>query len=264
MTGSSPLLSVGDDRSLRVTIDYQAVAEVIQKAPKIVHFWFQGFLYLAFIRHRLAWLKKKGNRFGRGSTTEGSKAIKVHRINEGPETPQEQDVVYRVHPKNQKASTVPEAVQGLQSMSAEAFAGSTALRVHEFGEDIKSKGKLLAIPIKTRPNTPKKWLEKNPGKKLEFRPSKKFGPFLPGQRSTGVLYEVTKVRGRGRPKKGHTLPALREKLRLRFVLQRFIDMKPTLGMYATWDELAGERDQLFRNAAEKMQQQLQRGDPRDF
>lgn len=257
MTGSAPLLSVGDDRSLRVTIDYQAVAEVIQKAPKIVHFWFQGFLYLAFIRHRLAWLKKKGSKFGRGSTTEGSKAIKVHRINEGPETPQEQDVVYRVHPKNQKASTVPEAVQGLQSMSAEAFAGSTALRVHEFGEDIQAKQKMLAIPIKTRPNTPRRWLQKNPGKRLEFRPSKR-------NDGTGLLYEVTKVRGRGRPRKGQSLPALREKLRLRFVLQRFIDMKPTLGMYATWDELAGERDQLFRNAAEKMQQQLQRGDPRDF
>ncbi len=116
---------------------------------------------------------------------------------------------------------------------------------------------MLVIPIKTRPNTPKRWLEKNPGKRLEFRPSKRHD-------GTGVLYEVTKVRGRGRPKKGHTLPALRERLRLRFVLQRFIDMKPTLGMYATWDDLAGERDQLFRNAAEKMQQQLQRGDPRDF
>lgn len=261
-SNGAPVFAVGDQQTLRVTIDIDKVAKVIARAPKIAHFWLQGFLHRSFVLHRLEWLKRKGARFGRGGT-DGNKAIKVHKINEGPDAPKEEDVIYRVMPKVQKAKTVAEAVQGISTMSAEAFAGSIVLRVHEFGEDIRTPG-FMAIPIKTRPKTPKKWLEANPGKKLEYRPSKKMGPHMPGAGGEGVLYEVSKVRGRGRPKKNGDLPALREKLRLRFVLKRFVEMDKTLHMYDTWDGLKSARDQLWRGAADKMHQQLQTGDPRDF
>ena len=175
----------------------------------------------------------------------------------GRRPPREEDVVYRVQPREQRVGTVAEAVAGLRSMQAEAFAGSVVLRVHEFGEDVRSRNGFMAVPIKTRPKTPEKWQAKNPDKRLEFRPSKKF----PGE---GVLYEVTKTRGRGRPRKGETASAVRERFRLRFVLKRVVDMKPTLGFYRTWDELSQQRDVLWRGAADRMEKQLQELNPRDF
>lgn len=255
MTGAAPLQARGGDGSLQVTVDASAVQRVLNLAPKIVYFWLHGFLHRSFVLHRLKWLRAKGARFGRGG--DGGRAIKVHEVNRGPEAPQDTDVVYRVTPTEQRPSSVRQAVEGLRALQAEAFAGSVVLRVHEFGEDVRARSGFMAVPIKTRPKTPRKWQAANPGKRLEFRPSKKFA-------GEGALYEVTKVRGRGRPRKGQTLPALREKLRLRFVLKRVVEMNPTLGMYRTWDELAAQRETLWTGAAAKMEQQLARGDTRDF
>ncbi len=253
----APLIATGGDQTLKVTVDVKAVERVISLSPKIAHFWLQGFLHRSFVLHRLDWLRRKGTQFGRRGEDGSSKAIRVYPVNEGPDTPRDEDVVYRVQPREQRASTVADAVSGLRGMQAEAFAGSVVLRVHEFGEDVRSGKGFMAVPIKTRPKTPEKWQAKNPGKRLEFRPSKKF----PGE---GVLYEVTKTRGRGRPRKGETMPKLRERLRLRFVLKRVVDMKPTLGFYRTWDELAQQRDTLWRGAADRMEKQLQELNPRDF
>tara|TARA_R110002073_G_scaffold326370_1_gene506157 strand:+ start:9558 stop:10337 length:780 start_codon:yes stop_codon:yes gene_type:complete len=257
-SGDVPLISTGSNSALSVTIDARVVAKVIARAPKIAHFWLHGFLRKSLLDHRIAWLKSKGPKFGRRGKDGQSRAIKVHRINEGPNTPREDDVIYRMMPKSQRVGSVKEALAGLNQMSAEAFAGSRILRVHEEGEDIRSKD-LMAIPVKTRPGTPKKWLAKNPNKKLELRPSKK-------RKGEAVLYEVTKKRsrGRGRPRKGAPLPVLREKLRLRFILTRSVDMEPTLNFYGMWGQLRSQRDQLWRGAAERMERQLQKGDPRDF
>lgn len=251
-------ITVGTRGDLQFTIDFGDVLIVFQEAPKIAHYWLHGFFFDTFLQHRLHWLRRKKTSFGRGSDDPNNKATKVWKINEGPDSPRDQDVLYRVRPANRRAASVEEARRGLQEMSAEASAGGVVLPVHEFGEDIDSKGKLLAVPIKTRPKTVRKWMQKFPNKRLEYRPSKKF----PGE---GVLYEITKVRGRpGRPRKGETLPKLREKLRLRFVLKRMLDMHPTLRMYATWDELASSRDTYWKGAVDKMHKQLQAGDPRDF
>lgn len=257
MTGTPPVIAVGDDRSLRVTIDTRAVAGVLARAPKVAHFWIHGFLFRALVDHRVTWLQRKGPKFGRRGAAD-SKAIQVYRVNEGPDQPREEDVVYRVTPRQQRTSSPAEAVAGLRAMAAEAFAGSTVLRVHELGEDVRATGsRLMAIPIKTRPKTPAKWRAANPGKRLELRPSKRAG-------TEGLLYEVTKRRGRGRPRKGQKLPRLRERLRLRFVLRKQVEMDPTLRFFQTWQELAGKRAALWRGAADRMQAQLQRGDPRDF
>lgn len=249
---------VGTREGLRFTIDIDQVARVLAEAPKIAHYWLHGFFFDSFLSHRIEWLRRKKTTFGRGSDDPNNKATKVWKINEGPETPRDQDVIYRVRPTNRRAASVEEARRGLQEMSAEASAGGVVLPVHEFGEDIHNKGKLLAVPIKTRPKTPEKWRQKFPDKRLEWRPSKKF----PGE---GVLYEISKVRNRrGRPRKGETMPQLKEKLRLRFVLKRMLDMHPTLRMYATWDELRQRRDAYWTGAVNKMMGQLEARDPRDF
>lgn len=251
-------ITVGQANVLQFSIDLGDVQLVLEGAPKIAHFWLHGFFFDSFLAHRLTWLRSKKTSFGRGSDDPTNKATKVWEINKGPETPRDQDVIYRVRPENRRAATVQEARQGLADMSAEASAGGVVLPVHEFGTDIFAKEKLLAVPIKTRPKTVKKWRERFPNKRLVWRPSKKH----PGE---GVLYEVSKVRGRrGRPRKGETMPKLREKLRLRFVLKRMLDMHPTLRLYATWDGLAGRRDAYWRTAVSKMHAQLQKGDPRDF
>ena len=152
------------------------------------------------------------------------------------------------------------ATAGMQAMGAEAFAGSTVLRVHEFGEDIRTTGKLMAVSVaSSRPKSPKAWQARYPGKKLVFRPSKK----NPGE---GLLFEATtkRQRGRGRPRKGAPIAALREQLKLRWVLKRFVDMKPTLNFYGMWGALQPKREQLWRGAAQRMEAQLQQGNPRDF
>jgi hypothetical protein len=259
VTGAAPFTATGTDRSVSVAVDFAEIQAVMDRAPKIVHFWVRGFLELSFIRHRLEWLRRKGTRFGRRSDSSTGNAVRVYPVNAGPAAPKPSDVIYRVDPKEQRAPSVQAAIAGLKTMRAEAFAGSLVLRVHEFGEDVRAgkRRRFLAVPIKTRPGSPAEWVKKNPGKKLELRPSKKF----PGE---GALYEITKVRGRGRPRKGQTLPVLKEKLRLRFVLKRIVDMKPTLHFYDTWGQMKEQRDQLWRGAADKMAAQLQKGDPRDF
>lgn len=255
MSSVPPITSVGNDSALRVQVDLGDVPIVMRQAPKIAHYWLQGFLFGAFRDHRVTWLRSKGTQFGRRSADQ-SKAIRVFPVNEGPAAPAEEDVIYRVTPAEQRAPSVEAARRGLDAMTAEAFAGSTVLRVHEFGEDIRVPRGFMAIPVKTRPKTPAKWLQKNPGKRLELRPSKKI-------RGEGALYEVRKVGRRGRPKKGQA-PPTRDRLRLRFLLKRFVDMKPTLRMYATWDEMAEQRARRWAGASDRMIKQLQEGDPRDF
>lgn len=258
MTGQAPIISTGSQSMVQVSIDLGAVPQVFLKAPKIAHFWIHGFLFSSYRNHRVAWLKKKGTQFGRGSSDPSSKAVRVFRVNEGPDSPRDSDVVYRVSPKVQRATSPDAAIQGLKTMRGEAFAGSVALRVHEFGEDITAKRGFMAIAVKTRPKTPAKWLQANPDKKLELRPSKKH----PGE---GLLFEI-KRRARGRRRKGEFLPGASgdDKMRLRFILTRHVEMNPTLHMYQTWDELAGDRAKLWAGAVTKMVDQLRAGDPRDF
>ena len=258
--GTVPLIATGDDRTLSVTVDARVVSMVVARAPKVAHFWLHGFLEKSLRDHRVEWLRSKGTKFGRRGKDGNSKAIKVHRINEGPDAPRDDDVIYNVSPKNQKTTSVAQAVAGLQAMGAEAFAGSTVLRVHEFGEDIRTTGKLMAVSVaNSRPKSPKAWQARYPGKKLVFRPSKK----NPGE---GLLFEATtkRQRGRGRPRKGAPIAALREQLKLRWVLKRFVDMKPTLNFYGMWGALQPKREQLWRGAAQRMEAQLQQGNPRDF
>jgi hypothetical protein len=108
--------------------------------------------------------------------------------------------------------------------------------------------------VKTRPSSPARWRAKYPNKTLVALPSKRDDKVL--------LYEKNRVRARGRPKKGEQ-PTFTERLRLRFVLTKKVDMKPTLKLYDTWQQLAGERDKVWAETADKMLQDFAKDDPRD-
>lgn len=232
-------VAVGGPQSLSVTIDASELKRAMERAPSVVYFRLRDYLGAAFGRHRQQWLRSKGTRFGRGG--EGSRAIRVFGVNEGPATPQDNHVIYRVMPAEQRLQSPAAARAGLSRLGAEAFAGSVALRVHEFGEDIRSS-RFMAVPIKTRPKNPREWARRNPNKRLVARPSKK----KPGEL---LLYEVQRKGSRGRPKKG-VPKVVQERLRLRFVLTRFVDMKPTLHMYSTWQRLDSQRRERFARAAD--------------
>ena len=90
--------SIGDDRSLAVSIDPRGIMAVTRQAPKISYFWTRDFLFLAFQQHRSRWLRAKGTKFGRGN------GIKVPKINEGSSgAPGPLEVAYRVLPRERRA-----------------------------------------------------------------------------------------------------------------------------------------------------------------
>lgn len=242
------ILSAGDDRSLRVKCDLTRFESQMRQAPSVIYFRARDYLGSAFGKHRQQWFREKGTKFGRGD--DAGKAIKVFGVNEGPRVPAPNQVVYHVTPTDKRFPNPLAAERGLRELRGDAFTGNAVLPVHEFGTDIKTSG-FMAIPVKTRPGDVKKWQAANPDKRLEFRPSKK-------KDGTAVLYEVQRKRARGRPKKG-AAPTFNEKLRLRFILTRFVDMKPTLRMYATWDGLDGYRTQQFSRMADAIVRDIQGG-----
>jgi len=241
------VLSAGDDGSLRVTIDTTRFEEQMRFAPTVVYYRMRRFLMAAFGKHRQQWLRQKGTRFGRGSDP---RSIRVFKVNEGPATPGPNQVVYHVRPGDERRRNPAAAEAGLQAMVAEAFTDNEILPVHEFGTDIRTS-RFMAIPVKTRPGNIEDWKRANPDKRLEFRPSKT-------KAGEGVLYEVQRKRKRGRPKKGEA-PQFTEKLRLRFILTRFVKMKPTLRMYASWEGLESYRRQAFSITADGIVEDIQAG-----
>jgi len=225
----------------------------LRAAPKIAYFRIRDFLFRSVLEHRKRWLAKKGLAFGRGDGRIGG-PIRVRQINDGLGDVGPVDVAYQVTPKQKRAESPAQASQLLPQLVAEIFTGNLVLPIHQEGRAIDTT-EFMAIPVRTRPGSVKKWREQNPGKTLITLPSKRDNKLL--------LYERTIVRGRGRPKKGEA-PKTKERLRLRFLLTKHVGMKPTLQLYETWDEQVPFRDAAWKEAADKMQADLVKGDPRDF
>lgn len=232
-----------------LTIDAQPVQEMLQQAPRLTYFWLHAYLREIAKRHRLSWLRSKGTRFGRVS--EGGRGIVVSRVNEGNVPPRDNEVSYQVTPKEQRQPTAAAAVEALRTLRADIFTGNKVLPVHEFGTDINSDS-WMVVPYRTRPGDIHRWKARNPGVKLTTLPSKRDNKLL--------VYEVQQRRRRGRLPRGWKGPAPTfPKLRLRFVLTKHVDMKPTLRMYSSWDGLQGERDTVFSQFVTRLAQDLQRG-----
>jgi hypothetical protein len=206
-----------------------------------------GFLFGTLLKHRVQWLAAKGVRFGRGD--DKSKAIKVWRINEAPEGFQDNWVVYRVQPDQKRIQNPGAARAALQSLTATAFAGSIALEVHQFGTDIDVGQTWLAIPLRTRPGSPKLWRERNPEKRLVV---------VPDPNDPSRLFLAERIRYRGRRRKGvvardqDKTKVVRDKLRRRFLLVHRLEMDRTLNFYDSWDQQKGERDAQFSKISDRI------------
>jgi hypothetical protein len=164
-------------------------------------------------------------------------------------------VRYQVEPREKRQPTSAAAARALDNMRAAVETDNTILPVHEFGTDIRSQREMF-VPVKTRPGAFGKWRAAHPGAKLLLLPSKRGA-------GTRLLYEVQRARrGPGRPKKD--APPAGERLRLRWILTRAVTMRPTLKLYESWDLLAGQRDALWRETADKMIRDAANPDPRDI
>lgn len=254
MTSPSTFLrTVGNNDAIRLTVDARGAAAVLQAAPKIAYFRIRDYLFQILLQHRKLWLQVKGNKFGRGTGETGS-PIRVRQINDGGGPARPNDVAYNVSPSDKRAPSSAGARDLLGRLSAEIYTGNVVLPIHEFGTDINSV-RWMSVPVKTRPSSPARWRAKYPNKDLLALPSKRDGKVL--------LYEKTKKRAtRGRPRKG-AAPDFKERLRLRFILTKTVDMKPTLRLYDTWEQLAAEREKAWGATADKMQADFAKNDPRD-
>lgn len=243
MTGATVV--VGDARSLRIKIDAEPVRRVLARAPRPAYFWLRDFLFRAFTQHRVAWLEEKGTRFGRGG-------IKVHRVNEGPDIPGDLDVVYQVRPKERRFASDRRAAAAIDELRADAYTGNSVLPHHEFGEPVVSRtGRLMSVPIRTRPGSPSAWRAANPGKVLIAKRSRG-GPAV-------LLFERQRRKARGRPRRYGRTRTVTERLRLRFLLTPRVEMQPTLHMYDSWEAQADDRDRLWSQTADRMIRDMARG-----
>lgn len=237
-----------------LTLDTKDLERAFLLGPSTAFYWLRGFLFGSFLKHRTYWLRAKGTKFGRGD--DKSKAIKVWRINDAPAGVQDNWVVYRINPKEQRLRDPRAAEQGLKQLGGAAAAGSLVLEVHQKGTDIDVPGKWLTIPLRTRPRTPRAWRKKNPGKVLIT---------IPDRRNPGRLYLYERIRYRGRRAEGVKArdegkkKVVRDLLRRRFLLVHHIDMKPTLGFYESWDAGRSERDTEFRRTADRIVEDIARG-----
>lgn len=235
---------------IEIRIDSAGIEEALRKAPSVAYFWLRRFLVGAFIKHRTSWLRAKGVKFGRAG--ESSRAIRVSRVGEGPANPQPNDVVYRAPKAERVAPTA--APAALEAMQAEVFTGSIPLRVHEFGEDIRTSG-WMAIAVRTRPRQMGRWIAQNPNASLKYVKSDRDPNVI-------LVYERLFKRPRGRPRgEASSYPlAPKPRGRLRFVLRKFVEMDPTLRFYANWDSTGSERTSLMRYTADKILSDLAKGD----
>lgn len=235
---------------VQLRIETSGLESAFHQAPSVVYFWLRRFVVGSFIKHRTAWLRAKGIKFGRAS--EGSRAVRVSRVGEGPANPAPNDVVYRVPSAERVAPDA--AAAALEGMKSEIFTGSTVLRVHEFGEDIRTRG-WMAIAIKTRPKSMRAWIASHPNASLKFVKSDR-------DRDVIMVYERQFKRPRGRPREDAVNFPLAPKARgrLRFVLRKFVEMDATLRFYANWDGTGSDRRTLMSYTADKILSDVAKGD----
>lgn len=254
---SALVQTIGDVGLMSFRIDATGLQAVIDGMPKAAYFSLRDFLGRAFLQHRKRWLATKSTKFGRGS--KNGRAIRVTQLNEGSGALADNEVRYTVLPKERRMPTPAAAAAALKLLEGDVGTGNKVLEVHELGTDIVSADPMY-IPVKTRPGDFGDWRRANPNKQLLFLPSKRDNKTL--------VYEVIRrrVRRKRDPATGKLVGegGTRETLRLRFVVTKRVEMKPTLKLYDSWDAGASERDQLFTQAANRMQSDLLKRDPRDL
>ena len=239
----------------RLTIDTEPLARAMDKGPQTSYFWLRSWLFRSMLEHRVQWLRSKKTSFGRGKD-----AIKVFGVNRAPAGRVDPKwVVYRVEPRPKKQPNRRSAEKALRKLGAEAFAGSIALQVHQFGEDINVGSQWLAVPVhrvtKGNPRSPGRWRKANPGKQLVT---------IPDPRRKDLLYlaEPKKYRGRrqqGRQARNRRKKVVRIKLVWRFVLVHKLQMEKTLGFYEMWQRQESARQTDFARISDRILKDIARG-----
>lgn len=239
-----------------VQFDTTAVERAIAAAPRSVYRNLRDYFFRSLLDHRKVWLKTKGNKFGRGEGGEGQ-PIGVSQIQFERQTPKPNEVIYAMQPSARSASSPEQAEVLLRNLRADIFTGNTILPIHQFGQDINTRG-LMSIPYKTRGNkanrfkipTAREWLKINPGKRLVFMRARR-------GHVHGFLLEVPRV-GRQRRGRDGSAPQRRQ-FRMRFILTRRAEMDPTLKFYETWDQTGSMRAAAWTAALNKLQRDLDEG-----
>lgn len=209
------------------------VQEVFKKAPRSAYRHLREFVYQSWDDHRKNWRKIRAVRFaakGRG--------VKVYRV--GEKGPERINAVHYDLPKDRRARSLGDAIGKLQKFRAEVRTGSRVLERHQEGGVMRAKGKLMPIPVKTRPADPREWRAKFPDRRLRI---------IPGRNGNKLVFEETRS-GRG---------GKNRKLRLRWVLARTVRNKPKLRFYETWAQLTRLRDRKWALAAENMIRDMEAG-----
>lgn len=265
---SGPNLAVvGRDDFLRVTIDTRGVQDVLQAMPKAAYFWLHRFLMRTTIDFRTSWLRNRGTKFGRRENG----GMVVQQVN-AKQTLGPKDIGFEVRPYEPRAGTSADAVRRLRELQMTVGTGSVVMAVHEFGTDIKT-ATFMAVPVKTRPGNIERWKAKNPGARLLFLPSKRgTGEVLVYEKQHRGRFRALSGRTQARLGLGRPLAPIRnqspagnwQRLRLRWVLTKTVNMRPTLELYATWGLMKAHRDALWADSATGMVRDLQKRDPRDL
>jgi len=234
-----------------VKVDTAAVEAMLKTSPVSVYAGIRKFLFGALLGHRIYWLRSKGTKFGRAS--EGSRAVKVWRINEAPQGPPLPNwVTFTVRPDAKRIADPDQAIAGLQQLQAEVGTGSLVLEVHQKGGPTVSPT-WMAIPIRTRPGTPEKWRQANPGKQLVVIPDRS------GNDRLWLAERIRKMRRGRKPAKGSRRRQVFEQLRKRFLLTHRVFNKPTLKFYESWDQLIAARAKEWAQAADEILQGVANG-----
>lgn len=239
-------------------VDKDQVLRTLSHVPRLGYFWIRNYLKLITLDQRKTWLRIKGTKFER-ARSDGS-GILVSRLNEGNVPPKDNEVAFQVTPLAERMPSGAEAKAGLDVLRADIFTGNKILPVHEFGTDIDTN-RYMAVPYKTRPGDIHEWKRRNPNAKLITMPSKKDGKKLVYEtqhKARFRSFSKTTLKKLG-PRFGLRLapapqlaPVRFQKLRLRWVLTKHVDMKPTLKLFEAWEGLKGPRDKHWADTANRL------------
>lgn len=261
---SNARVDVGGVGSVEVLA--KSVGQTIEAIGPLMFKHYRDAIGRAFGRHRREWLQRTLAKFRTGGMRVGPIGQSSAPANAGEA---KRRFFYRVTPAEKVLPPGADARAALEALGGESYSGSPVAAGLEFGGTHRARGEqFLAIPIgvtldklgrpKARWATPSAFARTSPGKELlalRLDGSLKLYQVVSGrtkaaQQTPGAVSRV-QDRPRGRGLARALLPA--------YQLVRSVRRKPLLRFYATWDELQADRDQVFREAHDRLMQELPNG-----
>lgn len=244
----------------------RSVGRTIEAVGPLMFRHYRDAVGRVFGRHRREWLTRTLAKFRANGMRAGPIGTSVKPANPGDAR---RRFFYNVTPA---AKTLPPGTDlrvALDSIRGETYSGSEVAEGLEFGGTFRALGgKFLAIPIgvtldslgrpKPRWATPAAFARTSPTKKLvalRLDGTLKLYQVVSGrtkaaQQTPGAVSRLAD-RPRGRGLARALLPA--------YQLVRSVTRRKLLRFYATWDELQADRDQVFRQAHDRVLGDLPNG-----